>query len=199
MAPGIIGVTSGRPKVQGNMIHFSCLVKKSDILPEVLIGPQDSIIQIPFTLGSSYDQKVDTVTIPSSALATFKENLIAWKKGPTKNIPLVVICNGRSGDKGDSSNIGIICRKPEYYPWLLYVLTESFVKSKMNHLLGSNSEVKRYELPGTYSVNFVLTNSLGGGGLSSLQVDRQGKTYAQMLLSMTIPVPQSWPQEQSKI
>jgi len=101
--------------------------------------------------------------------------------------PLISLCYGRSGDKGDSSNIGIICRRPEYFPFLKKYLTSKKVKEYLNHFV--NGKVIRYELPGTFSFNFVLTKSLGGGGLSSLRVDRQGKCYAQVLLTMPIEVP----------
>jgi hypothetical protein len=68
-------------------------------------------------------------------------------------------------------------------------LTEEKVKNYFKHL--SNGKVIRYEVPGIHAFNFVLTKSLGGGGLSSLRIDRQGKAYAQMLLDYTIDVPLS--------
>lgn len=66
------------------------------------------------------------------------------------------------------------------------------VRNRMQHLIRDGGVVKRYELPGCFGLNFVLTKSLGGGGLSSLNVDRQGKSYAQMLLSMEVPVPANY-------
>jgi hypothetical protein len=100
---------------------------------------------------------------------------------PTAKVPLIKLAYGRSGDKGDCANIGIIARDPDYFPHLKRVLTEEAILEYMSHFC--QGTVRRFELPGSHSLNFVLTKSLGGGGLSSLRIDRQGKTYAQMLLS----------------
>ncbi|CAG8632772.1 4045_t:CDS:2, partial [Paraglomus occultum] len=112
----------------------------------------------------------------------------------TLKMPLIKIAHGRSGDKGDTCNIGkeetcfgIIARHPKYYGFLKRVLTEETVRAYMSHVC--KGIVKRYVVPGCYALNFVFTKSLGGGGLSSLRVDRQGKTFAQMLLSYEVEVP----------
>jgi hypothetical protein len=196
MAPGIIGVTSGRPRVQGNMVHVSCLVEKSQVVPKVVVGKKSQIISIPF--------QVPTFTSSPSNLSRtldskYSKPLASMRKEQKKTVPLVAIAYARSGDKGDSVNIGVISRKPEYYPWLREVLTEKVVHQYMRHHLEDKGEVKRFDLPGTFSLNFILTRALGGGGLSSLKVDRQGKSYAQMLLSMEIPVPSSWKLDRAKL
>jgi len=117
--------------------------------------------------------------------------------GKEIKVPLITLAYGRSGDKGDVSNIGLMARKPEYHPLLKKAITEEVVKSYMGHLiLGS---VKRYDLPGINGFNFVCTKALGGGGVSSLLVDKQGKAYAQMLLTYEVPVPIEWFPNHSKL
>jgi len=94
---------------------------------------------------------------------------------------------GRSGDKGNSANIGLIARKADYLPWIRDALTEEVVRNWFAHL--GVSKVERFELPGMNAFNFLLHDALGGGGVASLRVDAQGKAYAQMLMDYPIPVP----------
>lgn len=96
----------------------------------------------------------------------------------------------RSGDKGNSANIGIIARHPLYYPYLKKFLTAQAIEDYFQHILhkgqpGENSVI-RYDLPGIYALNFVLKNSLGGGGTASLRSDPQGKALGQMVLDIQI-------------
>ncbi len=103
-------------------------------------------------------------------------------------VKLIKIAHGRSGDKGDGSNVGIIARHPDVYPFLKENLTAEAVKEHMKHIC--KGEVERYELPNIGALNFVLHQSLGGGGTVSLKLDAQGKTHASLLLKMDIEVPQ---------
>lgn len=100
---------------------------------------------------------------------------------------LIDIAHGRSGDKGDGSNVGIIARHPDVYPFLKEKLTAEVVKKHMKHICQGN--VERFELPNIGALNFVLHESLGGGGTVSLKLDAQGKTHASMLLRMDLDVP----------
>jgi hypothetical protein len=102
-------------------------------------------------------------------------------------VPLVALAVGRSGDKGNSANIGLIARKADYVPWIRAALTEEVVRHWFAHL--GVSKVERFELPGMNAFNFLLYDALGGGGVASLRVDAQGKAYAQMLMDHPIPVP----------
>lgn len=183
MAPGIIGVTSGRPRPQGNMVHFSCLVDKQKVSPKVSLGHPSMHQTFKLTGFQSFSQPIK-IQIPKSISKFEEKDLIM--------MPLVEFCVARSGDKGDSANVGIMSRKPEFYTYLLSYLTEERVSQVYDHLMHEKGTIKRYELPGCYGMNFLITNCLGGGGLSSLQVDRQGKSYAQMILSMLIPAPRKW-------
>jgi hypothetical protein len=100
---------------------------------------------------------------------------------PTK---LIDLAYGRSGDKGDSVNIGIIARKPEYYSVIKESLTAEKVKLHFSEIC--KGTVTRYELPNLNAFNFVLTEALDGGGTISLRSDAQGKTYAAALLRIEI-------------
>jgi hypothetical protein len=102
-------------------------------------------------------------------------------------VPLIRLAWGRSGDKGDSANIGIIARRPEFLPYIRAAITEEAVAHWFAHLV--HGKVQRYDLPGTQSLNFMLHEALGGGGIASVRMDSQGKAYAQMLLDHPVPVP----------
>jgi hypothetical protein len=102
-------------------------------------------------------------------------------------VSLLKLAHARSGDKGDTANVGLIARKSEYYPWLVKEVTAARVKE---HFLGiCLGEVERFELPNLEALNFLLHESLGGGGTLSLKTDAQGKTYSSALLRMEIEVP----------
>lgn len=97
---------------------------------------------------------------------------------------LADIAYGRSGDKGNHSNIAIFSSKEENYPFLLRWLTADRVKTYFKTL--GVTEVIRYEVPNLWALNFVLKDALAGGGSRSLRYDSQGKALAQALLSMSI-------------
>ena len=101
-------------------------------------------------------------------------------------IQLRQIAHARSGDKGDTANIGLIALKTEYYPILVQEVTAERVKQ---HFTGiCKGAVERYELPNLKALNFLLHQSLGGGGTISLKTDPQGKTLSSALLRMEIEV-----------
>ena len=102
-------------------------------------------------------------------------------------VKLLEIAHGRSGDKGNGSNVGIIARHPDIYPFLVENLTSERVKEHMKHIC--KGEVERFEMPNIGALNFILNESLGGGGTVSLKLDAQGKTHASTLLRMEMNVP----------
>jgi hypothetical protein len=106
----------------------------------------------------------------------------------TVRVPLMRLCLARSGDKGDTANIGVIARSEAIYAWMLAHLTPAFVKRHFDDVC--QGEVERFELPNLLAVNFLLHRSLGGGGTLSLLLDAQGKTYAQFLLAALVEVPE---------
>ena len=100
---------------------------------------------------------------------------------------LVELAHARSGDKGDTANVGLIAFKPEIYPILVEQVTAQRVREHFNGIcLG---DVERFELPNLHALNFLLHNSLGGGGTVSLKTDAQGKTLSTAMLRMEIDVP----------
>lgn len=101
-------------------------------------------------------------------------------------IQLVNIAHARSGDKGDTANVGLIALKPEYYPVLVREVTAERVKEHFGEMV--KGAVERFELPNLNSLNFLLHESLGGGGTRSLMTDAQGKTFSTALLRMYIDV-----------
>ena len=100
---------------------------------------------------------------------------------------LVEIAHARSGDKGDTANIGLIALKPEYYPLLVREVTPERVKKHFEGVCFGALE--RFEVPNLGALNFLLHESLDGGGTLSLKADPQGKTYSSALLRMEIEVP----------
>ncbi|MFK8030658.1 MAG: acyclic terpene utilization AtuA family protein [Gammaproteobacteria bacterium] len=102
-------------------------------------------------------------------------------------VSLLDLAYGRSGDKGDRANVGIIARTPEALPWIWASLTPEKIASVFAHF--NPSHVERFLLPGIHAINFVLHDVLGGGGMASIRSDAQGKAYAQILLHQTVSVP----------
>jgi len=104
-------------------------------------------------------------------------------------IKLLKLSHARSGDKGDTANVGLIALKPEYYPILVKEVTAQRVKDHFRGIcLG---EVERFEVPNLGALNFLLHQSLDGGGTLSLKTDAQGKTYSSALLRMEVDVDES--------
>jgi hypothetical protein len=99
-------------------------------------------------------------------------------------IPLSRIAHARSGDKGDTSNIGVIAYHEKHYPVMVREVTAARVKLHFGTLC--KGKVERFELPNLGALNFLLHEALGGGGTLSLRIDAQGKTYGAALLSMEI-------------
>jgi hypothetical protein len=101
---------------------------------------------------------------------------------------LVDIAHARSGDKGDTANIGVIALAPKYYPLLVRELTVERVAEHFRGMITGG--VERFELPNLNALNFLLHGALGGGGTISLRTDAQGKTLSTALLRMEIEVPE---------
>ncbi|MFI5264330.1 MAG: hypothetical protein ACHQM6_07435 [Candidatus Kapaibacterium sp.] len=110
-------------------------------------------------------------------------------------IKLLEICHARSGDKGDAANVGLIAREEKFYPLIRSKVTSGAVKKHFKGIC--EGKVERYELPNLWALNFLLHNTLGGGGTVSLKQDAQGKTLAAALLRMEIDVPPAILKKQS--
>jgi hypothetical protein len=102
-------------------------------------------------------------------------------------VRLVDIAHARSGDKGDTANVGVIALKPEWYPVLVAHVTSARVAAHFKGMITGG--VDRFELPNLMALNFLLHGALDGGGTLSLKTDAQGKVYSTALLRMVIDVP----------
>jgi len=177
-APAITGFTGGRPKVQPVVRLFSCLVPKTQVLTSIDMGEQT--VAAPQLSGQPFDPaSLPQVGGPLPAADAFARG--------TRTVPLVKLAWGRSGDKGDAANIGILARQPGYLPFIRAALTEQAVAAWFAHLV--KGSVRRFDLPGTHALNFLLHEALGGGGIASVRMDSQGKAFAQMLLDFPVPIP----------
>ncbi|MGH9379101.1 MAG: AtuA-related protein [Thermoanaerobaculia bacterium] len=103
-------------------------------------------------------------------------------------VKLERIAHARSGDKGDASNVGLIASTPELYELLREQVTAERVREHFREVC--RGEVERFEVPNLRALNFILHDSLGGGGTESLKTDAQGKTHGQGLLQMEVEVPE---------
>ncbi|HVL01390.1 MAG TPA: hypothetical protein VM553_16350, partial [Dongiaceae bacterium] len=178
MAPGITNIVGGRPKVSPMIRLFSCLVPKSTA--QTTVDFQGSTMPVVVDTTNGFDGVNEA---PISAPAGLQTTAV---------VPLVKLAWARSGDKGNHGNIGVIARKPEYLPFIKAALTPAAVANYMQHLLDPQTgKVSGWELPGLDALNFLLENSLGGGGIASLRIDPQGKAFAQQLLEFPIPVSSS--------
>jgi hypothetical protein len=174
MAPGTTGYIGGRPAAQSTIRLFSFLIDKAAIPVTLDFAARSEPVAIP--AGS-----------PLPAVAAPAAPAAAPDDPGDVMVPLIRLAHGRSGDKGDQANIGIIARRPELVPLLRERLTPARVGAYFAHLC--RGPVLRYELPGIGGFNFLLSDALGGGGVLSLRNDPQGKAYAQMLLDLDLPVP----------
>ena len=102
-------------------------------------------------------------------------------------VQLIKLAHARSGDKGDTANVGLIALREEFYPILVREVTAARVKQHFKGIC--KGEVERFELPNLGALNFLLHESLGGGGTLSLMTDAQGKTFSTALLRMEIEIP----------
>lgn len=102
-------------------------------------------------------------------------------------VPLLRLAHARSGDKGDTANVGVIALKPEWYPLIVRELTVERVAQHFHGMI--TGEVQRFELPNLNALNFLLQGALDGGGTLSLKTDAQGKVYSTAILRMVLELP----------
>lgn len=176
MAPGITGIVGGRPKPLPVIRLFSCLVPKDQVSLSIVSENQSHPVALPHHEFAPLPASVEP--LPDSAT-----------QGDIR-VPLIKLAWARSGDKGNHSNIGVMARDPAYLPYIKAALTAEAVANYMSHTLDdARSRVHRWELPGLSALNFLLENSLGGGGIASLRIDPQGKAFAQQLLDFPVLIP----------
>ncbi|PAA84397.1 hypothetical protein BOX15_Mlig019558g2 [Macrostomum lignano] len=190
MAPGLTALVGGRPKVSPVLRLVTRQVDRSAFKPQVhfvggrTISTIDAWCDVP---ASEFDRGTVDESDDIDELPDAVESELSSIKLPCRLIDLAV---ARSGDKGDACNIGVLARRPEFYPLLRRRLTSDAVADFFKHVFPPDRDhrqlVHRYELPGLRALNFVLDQSLGGGGVASLRYDPQGKAFAQMLLDLEL-------------
>jgi hypothetical protein len=107
-----------------------------------------------------------------------------------KRVPLYEMAHARSGDKGDGSNVGVLAYDDRGYELLKAWLTPDRVKAHFGGIV--KGRVDRFDLPNLRGLNFILHDSLGGGGSASLKTDAQGKTHGMAMLRMIVEVPDDY-------
>lgn len=184
--PGV-AVTGGRPRIQNVMSYWPSLISKKLISAGVALLNQNGEIEKTETVESltGYEQnpvKVETADGESKPVESNPSN------DEMITVKLRKICLARSGDKGDVSNIGVLARSEGIYHYIREILTTKYIKGLFKDFC--RGKVIRYEMDNLLALNFLLEESLDGGGTKSLMIDAQGKTFASALLNQELSVPQ---------
>ncbi|XP_022236699.1 uncharacterized protein LOC111084222 [Limulus polyphemus] len=179
-APGLTTLVGGRPKPVPVLKLFSFLYPKDKIEINIHAGDQTETFQQSDKKEEEFSDEPQAESVEDSS----------QPEGPF-TYRLEELAYTRSGDKGDTCNIGVVARHPAYYPYLCNALTAKTVEEYFKHLFDQDSppkesKVQRYLLPGIVGMNFVLKRSLGGGGVASLRSDPQGKALGQILLDLKL-------------
>ncbi|EAQ96699.1 acyclic terpene utilization AtuA family protein [Congregibacter litoralis] len=179
--PGLASFAGARPKPTPVVRLFSLLIPKDQV--EIVLELDGEVLPVHLEEGGS----------PGDLPAPMAPPPVPELSRDSVAVPLELLAFGRSGDKGDKANIGIMARHPDYLPWIAAALTPEKLASYFAHFLkpGQSRPVDRFYLPGTQALNFLLHDVLGGGGVASLRADPQGKAYAQLLLTERIDLPRS--------
>jgi hypothetical protein len=180
-APGTTGAGGGRSSVSPSIRQYAFLLDKSNVEARVTMDGEP--IEWPRDAASA---AAEAPLAPARASATATATDCESPATDAIEVPLIRLAWARSGDKGDTSNIGVIARHPALLPLLREQLTEACVAEWLAHLV--KGKVTRYEVPGIGAFNFVCEQALGGGGMASLRNDPLGKGMGQILLAMPMRV-----------
>jgi hypothetical protein len=176
--PGV-AVTGGRPEAQEVVAYWPALAPRDRVKPRLVTREGERQLEWPTPL--------------VAATPTPRLSRPAWPAvngdARTVRVPLSRLAHARSGDKGDTCNIGVIARAPEVYPFLRRTLTAPMVKRRFRGIC--KGKVERHEVPNLWALNFLLHESLGGGGTVSLRLDAQGKTLSHALLATEVVAPRA--------
>jgi hypothetical protein len=174
--PGITYIADhGRPRPSEVVGFWPALISRSAVTGTVIVDD----MQVDVALGDWSGSTVPTIEVVEAG-ADYPQT------GVAVTVPLSELCLARSGDKGNIANIGVIGRSHAVYSWMLDNLTVDDVSEFFDEM--EHGEVERFELPNLLSVNFLIHDSLGGGGTRSLMSDPQAKTFAQFLLTAEVTV-----------
>jgi hypothetical protein len=200
-SPGTTGA-SGRPSPSPMIRQYAFLLDKTALQPAVVMDGARTLVE-PSVRPEPVEglQQAQPHSVRSDALTLVRPEPVEGfrqaqperkieAEGDAITVPLIQLAYARSGDKGDTSNIGIIARQAAFLPYIKAAVTEATVTAWLAHLV--KGKVTRFDLPGINAVNFVCEQALGGGGMSSLRNDPLGKGMAQILLDMPVQIPKSF-------
>ena len=181
MAPGLCAFVGGRPKVSPVLKLFSFLHDKSEVPASIQFLKQSEVIE------HSHCQLHEE----TAAEAQQQQPLNTDETQCGENACILEdLAYARSGDKGNSANIGVVARHPDFVPYIRKHVTSDVVHDYFSCLFEESATdeaaVTRYELEGIDGFNFYLRDCLGGGGVASLRTDPQGKAFGQMLLDLKV-------------
>ena len=196
-SPGTTGA-GGRPSPSPMIRQYAFLLYKTALQPAVVMEGERTLVEPSVrpepVEGLMQPQPTPIRVEPVETTATLRQaqgvrGLVSERESEaeTLTVPLIQLAYARSGDKGDTSNIGIIARQPAFLPYIKASITEETLKAWLAHLV--KGKVMRFDLLGIHAVNFVCEQALGGGGMSSLRNDPLGKGMAQIILDMPVTLP----------
>jgi hypothetical protein len=190
--PAGVAVTGGAPPVSEVVRYWPSLIPQEAAPATVELWSQGPADEAPRKLLAKDDLKWPITGGVASAVRELEDPypttlLAELSPSPVVEVPLMRIAHARSGDKGDTANIGLIGRSAACYVWMRENVTGERVKAWFESI--ASGEVHRYLVPNLWALNFLLEESLGGGGTVSLHIDAQGKTYGQALLRCRAPIP----------
>jgi hypothetical protein len=190
-APGTTGIYTGRPKPTPLIRLYTFYLDKTRLPPpkvalrEARSDATGTDVEVVIPAGAASQPQLPVPGAGDAAAEVTPAD--AGPSADTVEVPLIRLALARSGDKGDSSNIGLIARDAAFVPVLRREVTAERVAEHFRHLV--HGPVERFEAPGIHAFNFLLQRALGGGGMASLRIDPQGKAYAPMALEMMVRVP----------
>jgi hypothetical protein len=185
--PGI-SYTGGRQKISEVIAYYPTLIEKKKIEPKLLfLNPEKTYWNV--SIEHQYEKELIPTKPQTSShnSINLKFDFLYKNQHNLTEVHFYEICLARSGDKGDKINLGIIARSRAIYEFLKEVLTADYIKFLFREIC--KGRVLRYEIPNLEAFNFILEESLEGGGTRSLQIDAQGKTIAQAFLNQKIKIP----------
>jgi hypothetical protein len=174
--PGITYLADqGRPRASEVVGYWPALIARIHVKQRVIVGDRTTDVPQP-----------DLSRSKAAAFAPAPVEATVPDTGRRVRVPLSRLCLARSGDKGDTANVGVIARSDAVFAWMTKRLTAAFVKRRFEGVC--RGKVERSVVPNLRALNFLLHESLGGGGTLSLLLDAQGKTYSQYLLAAKVTV-----------
>jgi hypothetical protein len=183
--PGV-AVTGGRARMQQVITYWPSLIPKECITSSVHVLDEKGVITENHDIGSVLGYEEELRFMDNTEHTDFVDP--SWEEDRLITVTLRDICLGRSGDKGDTVNVGVLARSEAIYQYLKHDLTAKKVKEMFGGL--TKGKITRYEIDNLMALNFLLEESLDGGGTKSLMIDAQGKTFASALLNQEIMIPE---------